>query len=878
MLSIFSNFFGTRQSRLLKKMEPLVAKINELEPGIQALTDDQLRGQTVLFKDRLEKGEKLDGLLPEAYATVREASRRTLGMRHFDVQLLGGIALHQGKIAEMRTGEGKTLVATLPAYLNALSGKGVHVVTVNDYLARRDATTMSAVFGALGLTTGVVYHNQPREEKGVAYSADITYGTNNEFGFDYLRDNLVTEVGDRNQRGLSYAIIDEVDSILIDEARTPLIISGPHEESLELYQQIDVLASRLSRQETEEGAGDFYLDEKTRGVSLSEAGQAKVDDLLAEMGLLPEDTYNARHLTLLQHVNAALRARHAYLRDKDYIVRDGKVVIVDEFTGRALQGRRWGEGLHQAVEAKERVEVLPEDQPVASVTLQNYFRSYEKLSGMTGTADTEAYELQSIYGLEVVVIPTHRPMIREDREDQVYLTKEGKFAAVAREIAECHARNQPVLVGTTSIEVSENLSERLKKLKLPHEVLNAKQHEREAGIIAGAGAPGAITIATNMAGRGTDIVLGGHLDAGADENARQKWKEAHEKAYEAGGLHVIGTERHESRRIDNQLRGRSGRQGDPGSSRFFLSLEDHLLKVFMPKWSHDALVKMGMSDERPIEAKVISKQVENAQKKIEGFYFDQRKELLEYDDVANQQRQTIYNHRNALLELEDPGQDIEDMVQQWSDELATSHFLRHPLDAENVEDLVKEVSSHGVDLDNRALSHAADTEATLSFEINRQLRQFMSLKEMMWGEKVAGQAYRAALLLAVDNAWREQLQAMDMLRRGIHLRAMAQKKPKEEYRREAFELFSHLTASLPAATLEFLFRYDHIPSQEDNEEGNVLVSGEMKDVGVKPTGSGVDDFELKFVTERPISRNDLCPCGSGKKYKHCHGALKGGDR
>jgi preprotein translocase subunit SecA len=690
---VLTGLFGSRNERLVKQLAKSVHRINALEPGLQALSDDELRAKTDEYKARVAKGESLDSLLPEAFATVREAARRTLGLRHYDVQLIGGMVLHQGKIAEMRTGEGKTLVATLPTYLNALSGKGVHVITVNDYLAKRDAAWMGKVYSFLGLTTGVVYPGMPFTDKRAAYASDITYGTNNEFGFDYLRDNMALSKDDRYQRGLNYAIVDEVDSILIDEARTPLIISGPADESPELYVKVNTIVPKLVRQEKEDGEGDFWVDEKGKQVHLSEAGMEHIESLFRRAGILGEDDslYDAANIAVVHHLNAALRAHSLFQRDVDYIVRDGEVIIIDEFTGRTLAGRRWSDGLHQAVEAKEGVPIQRENQTLASITFQNLFRMYGKLSGMTGTADTEAFEFQSIYNLEVVVIPTHRPMVRKDEADLVFLKKEPKFQAIIEDIRSCRERGQPVLVGTTSVEVSEFLSDLLKKEKLPHEVLNAKQHAREATIVAQAGLPGAVTIATNMAGRGTDIVLGGNLDVelsqlpeDASEAEKQKvrdaWQQRHDAVLASGGLHIIGTERHESRRIDNQLRGRSGRQGDAGSSRFYLSLEDTLMRIFAPEWVTRLMQFAGMKEDEALQDRMVSRQIEKVQRKVEAHNFDIRKHLLDFDDVANDQRKVIYEQRNELMEAESIQESVDDVRQDVITDIARQFVPANSVD------------------------------------------------------------------------------------------------------------------------------------------------------------------------------------------------------
>ncbi|KAF1708589.1 preprotein translocase subunit SecA [Pseudoxanthomonas sacheonensis] len=906
--SLLTRVFGSRNERLLKQLQRSVTKINALEPELEKLSDEALKAKTPEFQKRIADGEALDKILPEAFAVCREASRRVLGMRHYDVQLIGGMVLHLGKIAEMRTGEGKTLVATLPVYLNALEGKGVHVITVNDYLARRDAAWMGKLYGWLGLTVGVVYPGMPHSDKREAYAADITYGTNNEFGFDYLRDNMAMSREDRYQRGLHYAIVDEVDSILIDEARTPLIISGPADESPELYIRVNRIVPKLVKQETEEGEGDFWVDEKGKQVHLSEAGMQHAEELLREAGILASDDdslYGANNLSVVHHLNAAMRANAIYQRDVDYIVRDGEVVIVDEFTGRTLTGRRWSDGLHQAVEAKEGVPVQRENQTLASITFQNLFRMYKKLSGMTGTADTEAYEFQSIYGLEVIVIPTNRPTVRKDSPDQVFLNRKGKFNAVLADIQDCYARGQPALVGTTSIETSELLSEHLRKAGVPHEVLNAKQHEREAHIVAQAGRPKAITIATNMAGRGTDIVLGGSLEAEYEalpEDAtdldrvriKREWQKRHDEVKAAGGLHIVGTERHESRRIDNQLRGRSGRQGDPGSSRFYLSLEDNLMRIFASDWVQKAMKLIGMKEDDVIEDRLVSRQIEKAQRKVEAHNFDIRKNLLDFDDVNNDQRKVIYNQRDELLDADSVKENIEgirmdvveDMVakfvppnsvdEQWDlqgleQELAVEAGLNLPvtrwpqeteeLDAERIAQRVQEAMA----------AHFAEKEAQLGPETMRSLEKHI-------------------MLTVLDKNWKEHLASMDYLRQGIHLRGYAQKQPKQEYKKEAFELFSEMLEKVKREVVTILARV-RIRSEEEvaaleAEERRVAAARaqqlqfQHQEAGGYSADEEAADVEAAQLGFSPVTRdgpkvgrNDPCPCGSGKKFKHCHGQL-----
>jgi len=902
-----SQLFGSRNQRILSGYSRNVSRINALEPSFKELSDAQLQAKTVEFRERLAKGETLDELLPEAFAAVREAALRVLGMRHFDVQLIGGMALHSGKIAEMRTGEGKTLVATLPSYLNALPAKGVHVVTVNEYLAQRDADWMAQVHRFMGLTVGVIKSGQSTEEKRAAYAADITYGTNNEFGFDYLRDNLAFRLEDRAQRGLAYAIVDEVDSILIDEARTPLIISGPAEESTELYIRINQLVPKLKRQETEEGEGDYWADEKTRQVHLSDTGHEHAEELILAAGLLkPEESlYDAGNIRLMHHLNAALRAHALYHRDVEYIVRNGEVIIVDEFTGRTMVGRRWSDGLHQAVEAKEGVRVREENQTVASITFQNYFRMYSKLGGMTGTADTEAFEFQSIYGLEVVVIPTHRPMVRKDQPDLVYLNAKDKFDAIIEDLRECAARGQPVLVGTTSIETSEYLANLLDKEKIPHEVLNAKQHEREATIVAQAGRPGAVTIATNMAGRGTDIVLGGSLevelsqidpaDEAARQRAREEWQKRHDAVLASGGLHIVGTERHESRRIDNQLRGRSGRQGDPGSSRFYLSLEDNLMRIFGdPERTKRWLQTAGMKEGEVIESRMLSKQIERAQRKVEAHNFDARKNLLEYDDVANDQRKVIYQQRTEVMAAED----VADSVAGIRHEVVNAIIDRHmpqgsPEDLWNVDGLTETLQrDFGVPLDIKGWLEADKdmAEVDVRERIVKTLNDAYETKVETYGAPMVRYLEKAIMLQQLDQHWREHLAAMDYLRQGIHLRSYAQKNPKQEYKSEAFELFTTMLDRIKHDTVSMLSRMQlrtqaEIDAEEAERQQRLERAMRFQHAAPEQLTApqaaepeqGVSEESApvaQFVREtRKVGRNEACPCGSGKKYKHCHGAL-----
>jgi len=905
---LLTSIFGSRNERLVAQLRKSVARINDLEPAFQALSDDELKAKTAEFRARLQEGATLDALLPEAFAAVREASRRTLGLRHYDVQLIGGMVLHQGKIAEMRTGEGKTLVATLPVYLNALAGKGAHVVTVNDYLARRDAAWMGPVYSALGMSVGVVVPGVRPEVKRAAYAADITYGTNNEYGFDYLRDNMALAKEDRFQREKFFAIVDEVDSILIDEARTPLIISGPAEESPQMYLKVNRVVPKLVRQQKEDGAGDFYVDEKGKQVHLSEEGMEHAEQLLREAGLLGEDEslYDAKNLMVVHHLNAALRAHQLYHRDVDYIVRDGEVIIVDEFTGRTLAGRRWSEGLHQAVEAKENVPIQRENQTLASITFQNYFRLYKKLSGMTGTADTEAYEFQQIYGLEVVVIPTHRPMIRKDAPDLVFLKQKAKYDAILADIRDCHQRGQPVLVGTTSIETSELLSKLLLKEQIPHEVLNAKQHEREAHIVAQAGRPGAVTIATNMAGRGTDIVLGGNPEAelaalppeagdAERERVRSEWKLRHEQVLQAGGLHIIGTERHESRRIDNQLRGRSGRQGDPGSSRFYLSLEDNLMRIFAPDWVSRWMQVFGMKEDDALEDRLVTRQIEKAQRKVEAHNFDLRKHLLDYDDVANDQRKVIYEQRNELLEATDVSETLVGIRNDVVEGICRQHVPENSIDEQwDLPGLERALESDiGIKVDSKRYLEgkeevpASAIWAGVQADVERHFRE----KEAMVGSDVMRQLERHVLLSVLDGQWKDHLASMDYLRQGIHLRGYAQKQPKQEFKREAFELFSQLLDRIKTEVVTLLARVrirteDEVAALEEQQQQRQQ-RAPMQFQHAEASGFAAEGAEpaepvpralagaiAPMVRDMPkVGRNDPCPCGSGKKYKQCHGRL-----
>ena len=904
---LVKKIFGSRNERLLRQYMHAVRAVNALEPAIAKFTDAALTAKTAEFKERHANGEALDQLLPEAFAVVREAGKRVLNMRHFDVQLVGGIALHQGKIAEMRTGEGKTLVATLPAYLNALSGKGVHVVTVNDYLAKRDSEWMGRIYGFLGLTVGVILSQMDHADKQGAYAADITYGTNNEFGFDYLRDNMAATTGERFQRRLNYAIVDEVDSILIDEARTPLIISGQAEDTTELYYRMNEIAPRLKRQPgqpDENNPGDYSVDEKAHQVLLSEAGHERSEALLADAGLLPHggSLYDPSNINLMHHLYAALRAHSLFHRDQQYVVQDGEIIIVDEFTGRLMPGRRWSDGLHQAVEAKEGVAIQRENQTLASITFQNYFRMYAKLSGMTGTADTEAYEFQHIYGLETVVIPTHKPMVRDDRMDQVYQSMREKYEAVIKDIKDCYERAQPVLVGTTSIENSELLSKMLDKEKLPHNVLNAKQHAREAEIVVQAGRPKTITIATNMAGRGTDIVLGGNpepevnrieadesLDASTRlrrvEELRHDWQKLHNQVVAAGGLHIIATERHESRRVDNQLRGRSGRQGDPGSSRFYLALEDPLLRIFASDRVASIMQRLKMPDGEAIEHPWVTRAIENAQRKVEARNFDMRKHLLEYDDVANDQRKAIYESRNQLLESSDISERITAIRGEVIGGFVAQHIAPESLEEQwDVDGLEKTLAAE-LELQLPLKQWLADDSDLDDAGLRARIVEFADLKYREKTANVEPQAMRqferAIMLQSVDSYWREHLAALDHLRQGIHLRSYAQKTPTQEYKKEAFELFALMLDMINTEVTKILLKvqirseaelqkveepetpknvqYHHADYEQALEEANA--------------DTAASDAQTFVRQGQKVGRNDPCPCGSGKKYKQCHGKL-----
>ncbi|AWP22519.1 preprotein translocase subunit SecA [Acidiferrobacter sp. SPIII_3] len=889
--NVLSRFFGSRNDRVVRRMRQKVAAINGLESRYAALSDDELRGQTATFRQRLENGEPLEALLPEAFAVVREGSRRVLGMRHFDVQLIGGMVLHEGKIAEMRTGEGKTLVATLAAYLNALPGSGVHVVTVNDYLASRDAEWMGRLYRFLGLSVGTIVSTLDGPARREAYNADITYGTNNEFGFDYLRDNMAFSADERVQRRLHYAVVDEVDSILIDEARTPLIISGPTEENTDLYVKIDAIVPRLKRQEAEDAPGDYTVDEKAKQVYMTEEGHETAERLLAAAGLLAEGEglYDLGNMGLLHHLNAALRAHAIYHREVDYIVTDGQIVIVDEFTGRMMPGRRWSDGLHQAVEAKERVEIQNENQTLASITFQNYFRLYDKLAGMTGTADTEAFEFQEIYNLEVTVIPTHRPAIRKDHGDQVYRTTAEKHVAIVADVGEAHKKGQPVLVGTASIESSESLSALLKKANIPHEVLNAKHHEREAHIIAQAGREGAVTIATNMAGRGTDIVLGGNPDTapGADpdetarEGVRAEWQARHDRVIAAGGLKVIGTERHESRRIDNQLRGRSGRQGDPGETRFYLSLEDNLMRIFGSDRVAGLMEKLGMEAGDAIEHPWVTKAIENAQRKVEAHNFDIRKQLLEYDDVANDQRKVIYEQRNKLLVAEDVSASVSaihrDVVDAFISEHVPPGSFEEQWDIDGLKATLDRELRLDLPVDQWLKEDASLDEDGLRARIQKEAEERYREKTGQIGEETMRHLEKAIMLQVLDLQWKDHLAAMDHLRQGIQLRGYAQKSPQQEYKREAFELFSHM---LDRIKREVITTIVQVEIQDDSDID--LIDEQRRQQGVTfydhpsldAAQADMDTMVQTVVRAGPkVGRNDPCPCGSGKKYKQCHGRL-----
>ena len=892
---MFKKIFGSRNDRLVRQMSKRVKKINELEPEFQGLSDEELKAKTSEFRQRLDAGETLDAILNEAFATIREASVRALGMRHYDVQLIGGMVLHDGRISEMRTGEGKTLMATLAAYLNALAGT-VHVVTVNDYLAARDAEWMAKVYNYMGLTVGIIRSGQSSEDKQAAYACDIVYGTNNEFGFDYLRDNMAFSPDQKVQRALTFAIVDEVDSILIDEARTPLIISGPADTAADVYSKIDVIVPQLSRQEDEDGDGDYTVDEKSKQAYLTEAGHEKAEQLMVRIGLLPADAslYDIGCITLLHHLYAAIRAHTLFHRDVDYVIEDNQIVIVDEFTGRKMPGRRWSDGLHQAIEAKEKVAIQRENQTLASITFQNYFRLYDKLSGMTGTADTEAVEFMEIYGLEVVVIPTHKNMVRIDQPDVIFRTMPEKFAAIVEDVRERNAAQQPVLLGTASIEVSELLSREFTKHKIKHEVLNAKQHEREAVIIATAGRPGAVTIATNMAGRGTDIVLGGNLDIrleGVDDEAKRadikrEWQQDHQLVLDNGGLYVIGTERHESRRIDNQLRGRSGRQGDPGETRFYLSMDDTLMRIFGSERISNMMQRVGMEEGEAIESRLVSRVIENAQRKVEGHNFDIRKQLLEYDDVANEQRKLVYSERNELMSTDDVSENIESMREEVVDLVVDRSIppqsMPEQWDIEQLEDDLK--LEFAVDLpvaqwlaDDKKLY-----EETLRDRILDEVEDAYKAKEAQYGSEIIRHLEKVIMLQTLDTQWKEHLAEMDYLRQGIGLRGYAQKNPKQEYKREAFEMFTAMLDRVKTEVVTILSKVQLREESEVDELERRQQEAAQRDLEMRhaevgaqaQSDSGESTDAAPFVREHPkVGRNEPCPCGSGKKYKQCHGKL-----
>ncbi|MGH8501840.1 MAG: preprotein translocase subunit SecA [Gammaproteobacteria bacterium] len=903
--AVLRKVFGSRNERVLKGYQKQVKLINELEPAMQALGDSALAGKTTEFRERLAQGETLDALLPEAFATVREASRRALGMRHFDVQLIGGMVLHQGRIAEMRTGEGKTLVAPLAVYLNALAGRGVHVVTVNDYLARRDAAWMGQIYGALGITVGVIVNGMDSAARRASYAADVTYGTNNEFGFDYLRDNMAFDKAGRVQRGLNFAVVDEVDSILIDEARTPLIISGPTSENSQLYIAVNKLIPRLTRQQEEDGPGDYSVDEKVKQAYLTEDGHDKVEQMLAAADLIKpgESLYDVGNIGLMHHLNAALRAHALFQKDVDYIVRNNEVIIVDEFTGRTMPGRRWSEGLHQAVEAKEGVPIQNENQTLASITFQNYFRLYDKLSGMTGTADTEAFEFQQIYNLEVVVIPTHQPMIRKDLGDLVYLTIREKFEAIIEDIKACVAQGQPILVGTASVEASETLSGLLNKAGIKHQVLNAKQHEAESHIIAQAGRPGTVTIATNMAGRGTDIVLGGSLDAelaalgeDADPSARQavetEWRRRHAQVVSAGGLHIVGTERHDSRRIDNQLRGRSGRQGDPGSSRFYLSLEDNLMRIFASDKVKGLMQRLGMKEGESIEHPWVTRAIENAQRKVEAHNFDIRKHLLEYDDVANDQRKVVYQQRNELMEADDISDSIaairQDVVNGVISQYIPPGSIEEQWDVPGLTEAVEREFGRPMAIQQWLEEDQSLHEETLRERIQAEITGIYMEKEQQIGAQVMRRFERDVMLQILDGHWKDHLAAMDYLRQGIGLRGYAQKNPKQEYKREAFEMFQQMLEQIKHDVVSILAKVQvrseqQLEALEREKRKAPEVQYQHADAGSathpepnpgSEAGPAPQPSHQPYRRQgRKLGRNEPCWCGSGKKFKQCHGKL-----
>lgn len=894
---LLKKIFGSRNDRVVKKLRKIADKINSLEDEIKSLSDDEFPKKTEQLKNRLIQGETLDDILPEAFALVREAGLRVLDMRHFDVQLIGAMVLHNGNIAEMRTGEGKTLVATLAAYLNALSGLGVHVITVNDYLAKRDSEWMGQIYSFLGLSTGVIVSGLSTEERKTAYQCDITYGTNNEFGFDYLRDNMAFSNDSRVQRGLNFAIVDEVDSILIDEARTPLVISGMVDDKSDLYLTINALIPNLVVQKVEDGPGDFTLDEKSKQAYFTEDGHDHIEQLLRENNVLKEGQalYDPVNISILHHLNAALRAHHLFHVDVDYIVKDDEIVIVDEFTGRTMQGRRWSEGLHQAIEAKEGVTIQNENQTLASITYQNYFRLYTKLSGMTGTADTEAFEFQSIYGLEVVIIPTNMEMIRDDQSDVIFLTAKEKYAAMIEDIKDCQSRGQPVLVGTASIEVSEYLANLLNKEKIKHQVLNAKFHEKEAEIIAQAGKPGAITIATNMAGRGTDIVLGGNYEAELKllneptqtqvDKLKDEWKQLHQQVLDNGGLHIIGTERHESRRIDNQLRGRAGRQGDPGSSRFYLSLEDNLMRIFASDRISSIMQKLGMDEGEAIESKLVTRAIENAQRKVEAHNFDIRKHLLEFDDVANDQRKVVYEKRNDLLDGESVLEEVNDMRYEIVENIVDSYIPRGSMaEMWNIEGL-KDVFLHEfdltVDVDLWLAEDKSLHEETLREKLHEEMNKLAREKEETITPDLMRRIEKQIMLDVLDRHWKEHLVNMDHLRQGIQLRSFAGKNPKQEYKREAFELFLQMLDGMQHDVVVFLSRVN-IRTEEDVELAENQEHQQNMNFNHAPAQSSLNPeaqtqaapAEKPYTRNKPkIGRNQPCPCGSGKKYKQCHGRL-----
>ena len=888
--------FGSRNERILKRMEKTVDAINALEPEIKKLTDTELAGKTQHFKALLNEGKTLEDILPEAFAVVREVSSRQLGLRHFDVQMIGGMVLNEGNISEMRTGEGKTLVATLPAYLNALTGKGVHVVTVNDYLAKRDSEWMKPIYQFLGMSVGVIYPNMPQDEKANAYQSDILYGTNNEFGFDYLRDNMAFNLEDKVQRGLHFAIVDEVDSILIDEARTPLIISGAAEDGSELYLKVNQLIPKLVRQDNE-AEGDYTVDEKQKQAHLTEQGHQHIEELLTEANLLDsgESLYHASNIMLMHHVNAALRAHSMYHRDVDYIVQNNEVVIVDEHTGRTMPGRRWSEGLHQAVEAKEGVPIQQENQTLASITFQNYFRIYEKLSGMTGTADTEAYEFQQIYNLEVVVIPTNKPMIREDQSDLIYLSIQDKYSAIIEDVKACVERKQPVLVGTASIEASELLSHLLKKAKIKHQVLNAKFHEKEAQIIAEAGRPSAVTIATNMAGRGTDIVLGGNLkaelaelseDASEEEKdaVKKDWQNRHDTVFASGGLRIIGSERHESRRIDNQLRGRAGRQGDPGSTRFYLSMDDNLMRIFASERVTNMMRRLGMEPGEPIEHNLVTRAIENAQRKLEGHNFDIRKQLLEYDNVANDQRKVIYAQRAEIMGMKDPGEAVETMrlavFSNLIDNYIPPQSMEDQWDVENLEQVLQDDFKVKAEISNWIDEDHQIQPDEIKDKIIKISQSLFEAREEKLDKDMLSQFEKSVILQTMDNHWREHLAAMDHLRQGIHLRGYAQKDPKQEYKREAFSLFTMMLDGMRYEIIRLLSTVE-IETEEDVDTVEQQRREQNFNMEYLHDASGLVDHDERDHSKgipikregKKVGRNEPCPCGSGKKFKSCHGQL-----